>query len=80
MNLLDRLENDFILYLKVLFMRFKKKCSLIRPFFCIRCTQCVSSDFPCDWCVTGHRCTHDTGENCRNDVLVTGVSVSNISS
>lgn len=38
------------------------------------CTQCVSSDFPCDWCVTGHRCTHDTGENCRNDVLVTGVS------
>ncbi|GIY30136.1 hypothetical protein CEXT_325961 [Caerostris extrusa] len=39
------------------------------------CTQCVSSDFPCDWCVTGHRCTHDTGENCRNDVLVTGVAV-----
>ncbi|KAG8193494.1 hypothetical protein JTE90_003709 [Oedothorax gibbosus] len=38
------------------------------------CTACVSSDFPCDWCVTGHRCTHDTGENCRNDVLVTGVS------
>ncbi|GFY60911.1 hypothetical protein TNIN_181314 [Trichonephila inaurata madagascariensis] len=38
------------------------------------CTQCVSSDFPCDWCVTGHRCTHDTGENCRNDVLVTGVA------
>ncbi|XP_067122898.1 plexin A3-like, partial [Centruroides vittatus] len=38
------------------------------------CTQCVSSPFPCDWCVQGHRCTHDTGENCRNDILVTGVS------
>ena len=40
------------------------------------CTQCVSSSFPCDWCVDGHRCTHDTAENCRNDILVTGVSVS----
>ncbi|XP_012277326.1 plexin-A4 [Orussus abietinus] len=38
------------------------------------CTRCVSSDFPCDWCVDGHRCTHDTAENCRNDILVTGVS------
>jgi hypothetical protein len=38
------------------------------------CTACVSSPFPCDWCVGGHRCTHDTGENCRNDILVTGVS------
>lgn len=38
------------------------------------CTQCVSSRFPCDWCVDGHRCTHDTAENCRNDILVTGVS------
>lgn len=38
------------------------------------CTQCVSSPFPCDWCVDGHRCTHDTAENCRNDILVTGVS------
>ncbi|XP_026681797.1 plexin A3-like, partial [Diaphorina citri] len=27
------------------------------------CTQCVSSDFPCDWCVDGHRCTHDTAEH-----------------
>ncbi|GAB6029881.1 Plexin-A2 [Chamberlinius hualienensis] len=38
------------------------------------CTECVSSPFPCDWCVDGHRCTHDTGENCRNDFLVTGVN------
>ncbi|XP_014213127.1 plexin-A4 [Copidosoma floridanum] len=38
------------------------------------CTQCVSSNFPCDWCVDGHRCTHDTAENCRNHILVTGVS------
>jgi plexin A len=38
------------------------------------CTSCVSSPFPCDWCVGGHRCTHDTGENCRNDILVTGVN------
>jgi len=37
------------------------------------CTSCVSSPFPCDWCVDGHRCTHDTAENCRNDILVTGV-------
>lgn len=40
------------------------------------CTRCVSSQFPCDWCVEAHRCTHDTAENCRNDILVTGVSVS----
>ena len=38
------------------------------------CTSCVSSPFPCDWCVNGHRCTHDTAENCRNDILVTGVN------
>ncbi|XP_074605238.1 plexin A [Brevipalpus obovatus] len=38
------------------------------------CTQCVSSPFPCDWCVGGHRCTYDTGENCRNDILVTGIN------
>ena len=38
------------------------------------CTTCVSSTFPCDWCVDGHRCTHDTAENCRNDILVTGVN------
>ena len=38
------------------------------------CTTCVSSLFPCDWCVDGHRCTHDTAENCRNDILVTGVN------
>lgn len=25
-----------------------------------------------------HRCTHDTAENCRNDILVTGVSVSTL--
>lgn len=37
------------------------------------CTECVSSPYPCDWCVAGHRCTHDTGENCRNDILVTGL-------
>jgi len=38
------------------------------------CTTCVSSLFPCDWCVDGHRCTHDTAENCRNDILVTGIN------
>ena len=37
------------------------------------CTECVSSLFPCDWCVGGHRCTHDTGEHCRNEILVTGI-------
>uniref|UniRef100_W4VRI5 Putative plexins functional semaphorin receptor n=1 Tax=Corethrella appendiculata TaxID=1370023 RepID=W4VRI5_9DIPT len=40
----------------------------------LSCTRCVSSQFPCDWCVEAHRCTHDTAENCRNDILVTGVS------
>ncbi|XP_049284927.1 plexin-A2 isoform X3 [Anopheles funestus] len=40
----------------------------------LSCTQCVSSKFPCDWCVEAHRCTHDTAENCRNDILVTGIS------
>ncbi|KAE9542610.1 hypothetical protein AGLY_002521 [Aphis glycines] len=38
------------------------------------CTQCVNSSFPCDWCAEAHRCTHDTAENCRNDILVTGVN------
>ncbi|KAG1683403.1 Plexin-A2 [Nymphon striatum] len=38
------------------------------------CTECVSSPFPCDWCVAGHRCTHDTGENCRNEILINGVN------
>ncbi|XP_059062852.1 plexin A3-like [Achroia grisella] len=38
------------------------------------CTQCVSSLFPCDWCVDGHRCTHDTAGNCRNDILIIGVN------
>lgn len=37
------------------------------------CTECVSSPYPCDWCVSNHRCTHDTGENCRNDILITGL-------
>lgn len=40
------------------------------------CTQCVTSPFPCDFCIEAHRCTHDTAENCRNDILVTGVNVS----
>ena len=40
-----------------------------------QCSECVSAPFPCDWCVDGHRCTHDTAENCRNDILVTGVKV-----
>jgi len=38
------------------------------------CTTCVSSFYPCDWCIDGHRCTHDTAENCRNDILVTGIN------
>ena len=24
--------------------------------------------------ISGHRCTHDTAENCRNDILVTGIN------
>jgi plexin A len=37
------------------------------------CTDCVSSPYPCDWCVDNHRCTHDTGDHCRNDILVNGI-------
>ena len=40
------------------------------------CTTCVSSSFPCDWCVNAHRCTHNTAENCRNDILVSGINQS----
>ncbi|CAG7720399.1 unnamed protein product [Allacma fusca] len=40
----------------------------------VTCTSCVTSPFPCDWCVDKHRCTHDTAENCRNDILVTGLN------
>lgn len=40
----------------------------------LSCTRCVSSLFPCDWCVDTHRCTHDTAENCRNDIMVNGVN------
>lgn len=40
----------------------------------LSCTKCVSSLFPCDWCVDTHRCTHDTAENCRNDIMVNGVN------
>lgn len=37
------------------------------------CTDCVSSNFPCSWCVGANRCTHETGEmNCRGDVLING--------
>ena len=39
------------------------------------CTSCTSSPYPCDWCVDNNRCCHDTAENCRNDILVTGLNV-----
>ena len=38
------------------------------------CSRCVSSQFPCNWCVDGNLCTEDTSENCRNDILVTGIN------
>jgi len=38
------------------------------------CTRCVSSLFPCDWCIDGHKCTYDTALNCRNDILVTAIN------
>ena len=37
------------------------------------CSECVASDFPCDWCLRGNRCTHDPSSNCIRDALVTGV-------
>ncbi|XP_055342712.1 plexin-A2-like [Paramacrobiotus metropolitanus] len=44
------------------------------------CTSCVSSPYPCDWCVQNHRCTHNAGENCRSDYLVNGQNRSGYSS
>lgn len=41
----------------------------------VNCTECVTSEFPCDWCMGAHRCTHDTAEKCSNDFLVTGINV-----
>ncbi|KAF5308525.1 hypothetical protein FQR65_LT06190 [Abscondita terminalis] len=38
------------------------------------CTECVSSNFPCDWCIEGHRCTDETSVYCRNDIIVTGIN------
>uniref|UniRef100_A0A8D8Y9V6 Plexin-A2 n=1 Tax=Cacopsylla melanoneura TaxID=428564 RepID=A0A8D8Y9V6_9HEMI len=32
------------------------------------CTQCVSSEFPCIWCVNQHRCSHNA-KDCSEDSL-----------
>lgn len=40
------------------------------------CNQCVMSPFSCDWCIEGHRCTNNTDENCRNDLVVLNSNVS----
>ncbi|KAJ6639753.1 Plexin-B3 [Pseudolycoriella hygida] len=38
------------------------------------CTECTMSQFPCKWCVDSNLCTSDATEQCRNDMLVTGVT------
>lgn len=38
------------------------------------CTQCVSSQLSCDWCIDGVRCTNNTAQDCQNDLFVIGVN------
>lgn len=38
------------------------------------CTQCVTSRFPCDFCIEHSKCTHDIEEYCPGDILVNRVS------
>ena len=44
------------------------------------CNQCVSSDFPCDWCVQSNQCVAGTlTENrCRGQNIINGVNVRKI--
>ncbi|CAN8028799.1 unnamed protein product, partial [Ixodes persulcatus] len=35
------------------------------------CTECTSTASPCSWCIERHLCTHNTSENCHNDITLT---------
>uniref|UniRef100_A0A6B0VFM3 Putative plexins functional semaphorin receptor n=1 Tax=Ixodes ricinus TaxID=34613 RepID=A0A6B0VFM3_IXORI len=34
------------------------------------CTQCTSTASPCTWCIGRHLCTHNSSENCHNDITL----------
>ncbi|XP_071500938.1 plexin-A4-like [Diadema antillarum] len=38
------------------------------------CSSCVTSRWPCDWCVYDNRCTHDSS-SCVGDTIVTGINM-----
>ena len=40
------------------------------------CTECVTSEQPCSWCIETHRCATDDSLQCQNDILVRGLNVS----
>lgn len=46
----------------------------------LSCSECVSSQLSCQWCVDGHQCTNDIGErserSCRYGTVVNSVNVS----
>uniref|UniRef100_A0A4D5RUF8 Putative plexins functional semaphorin receptor n=1 Tax=Ixodes scapularis TaxID=6945 RepID=A0A4D5RUF8_IXOSC len=35
------------------------------------CTECTSTASPCSWCIERHLCTHNSSENCLNDITLT---------
>ena len=41
------------------------------------CSDCVSGDFPCDWCVESHQCVAGTHseDKCRAQHIINGVKV-----
>ncbi|XP_071500927.1 plexin-A4-like [Diadema antillarum] len=38
------------------------------------CSSCVTSRWPCDWCVYENRCTHDSS-SCVDDIIVNGINM-----
>ncbi|XP_072180902.1 plexin-B-like [Diadema setosum] len=40
----------------------------------LSCSSCVTSQWPCDWCVYENRCTHDSS-SCVDDTIVTGINM-----
>ena len=40
----------------------------------ISCSSCVSSDYPCNWCVNKYTCTDVPYEDCKSDIIVNGVN------
>ena len=66
---LNLFNYSFIIYLKFIYNLFIIIYLFFIPNTFSSCTTCVSSEFPCDWCVDRHQCTHDTTDKCRHDIL-----------